>query len=66
MKSCCDKGEVAEIEKGASRKDSMSRHHFEIVTQKEDNDGCNILWMSGQVIQYDNSFKVMTENSGHD
>ena len=46
MKSCCDKGEVAETEKGASRKDSMSRHRFEVATQKEDNDGRNKKWMS--------------------
>ena len=36
-----DKREVVEIEKRASRKDFMSRHHSEVATLKEDNSSCN-------------------------
>ena len=60
MKICCDKGEVAETEKGASKKDSMSRHRFEVATQKEDNDGRNRKWMSRPGMNAKRTYKVPT------
>ena len=40
-KSCCDRRALAETKIGGTSKKIMSRHRFEVVTQKEDIVGYN-------------------------
>ena len=51
MKSCRDKEEVAETERGALREDFMLRHYSEVATPKENKSGYNIFLRSRQVIE---------------
>ena len=41
-KSCCDGRKLAETKIEGTSREIMSRHHFEVATKKEDNDGRNI------------------------
>ena len=40
-KSCCNRRALAETKTGGTSKKIMSRHHFEVTTQKEDIVGHN-------------------------